>query len=100
VNIMLVSVTERTRVGLRKALGRGSTYCAANRILRAQPVGGLTILLGWLISIAVGRIVLPMTPLSPGYRSTPSCWRPLSTAGLFGFTLPIAASLEPVEALR
>jgi putative ABC transport system permease protein len=109
-NIMLVSVVERTReIGLRKALG------ARNRDIMTQflaessflsLMGGLIgILLGWLISIIIGYIASASgTTLNPAVSLNAVL---LATTfsiavGLFFGIYPArrAARLEPVEALR
>lgn len=109
-NIMLVSVTERTReIGLRKALG------ARNRDILLQfltessllsLIGGLIgIALGYLIGIIVGWVAtLNGTAFAPQVRLDAILLATLfSTAvGLFFGIYPArrAALLEPVEALR
>ena len=109
-NIMLVSVTERTReIGLRKALGARRRDIMAQFLVESallSLVGGLLgILLGWLIAYAVGRIaVANNTPFTPSVSLSAILLATLfSTAvGLFFGLYPAsrAANLEPVEALR
>jgi putative ABC transport system permease protein len=109
-NIMLVSVTERTReIGLRKAVG------ARNRDIMVQflveslflsLLGGIMgILLGWLIALAIGRIASASgTSLVPAVSLNAILLATLFSAavGLFFGIYPArrAAMLEPVEALR
>jgi putative ABC transport system permease protein len=109
-NIMLVSVTERTReIGLRKALGAHKSdimfqFLAESSVLSL--IGGLIgILLGWSISVVVGRIaVANNAQISPNIGLDIILLATLfSTAvGLFFGIYPAnrAANLEPVEALR
>jgi putative ABC transport system permease protein len=109
-NIMLVSVTERTReIGLRKALGAHKSdimiqFLAESSVLSL--IGGLIgIILGWTISVIVGRIaVANNAPISPTIGLDIILLATLfSTAvGLFFGIYPAnrAANLEPVEALR
>ena len=109
-NIMLVSVTERTReIGLRKALGAHKSdimiqFLAESSVLSL--IGGLIgILLGWTISVIVGRIaVANNAPISPTIGLDIILLATIfSTAvGLFFGIYPAnrAANLEPVEALR
>jgi putative ABC transport system permease protein len=109
-NIMLVSVTERTReIGLRKALGAHKSdimvqFLAESSVLSL--IGGLIgILLGWVISLIVGEIAQANNaPISPTIGLDIVLLATLfSTAvGLFFGIYPAnrAANLEPVEALR
>jgi putative ABC transport system permease protein len=109
-NIMLVSVIERTReIGLRKALGARKrdilVQFLAESSLLSLTGGLLGIVLGWLIAFAVGRIaaasgtdLIPLVGLDSVLLATI-----FSTAvGLFFGLYPAnrAANLEPVEALR
>jgi putative ABC transport system permease protein len=109
-NIMLVSVVERTReIGLRKALG------ARNRDILTQflaessflsLMGGLIgILLGWLISLIIGQIASASgNALNPSVSLNAVLLATLFSiaVGLFFGIYPArrAARLEPVEALR
>ena len=109
-NIMLVSVTERTReIGLRKALGARRLdilvqFLAESSVLSL--IGGLVgILLGWMISIVVGSIAAANdAPIDPAIGADTVLLATLfSTAvGLFFGLYPAnrASKLEPVEALR
>lgn len=109
-NIMLVSVTERTReIGLRKALGARKIDILIQFLTESSVlslIGGLIgISLGWAISIAVGRIAAASeTPINPAIGIDTILLATLfSTAvGLFFGLYPAnrAANLEPVEALR
>jgi len=109
-NIMLVSVTERTReIGLRKALGARRADILVQFLTESAVlslVGGIFgIILGWLISMAVGRIAAANnTPFSPSIGVDTILLATLFSAavGLFFGLYPAnrAAGLEPVEALR
>jgi len=109
-NIMLVSVAERTReIGLRKALGARKRdilvqFLAESSLLSL--IGGLIgIFLGWLIAFIVGQIAAANnTAFNPSISIGAVLLATLfSTAiGLFFGIYPAnrAASLQPVEALR
>jgi putative ABC transport system permease protein len=109
-NIMLVSVTERTReIGLRKALGARKRDILIQFLTESSllsMIGGLVgIGFGWLISFGVGQFALANdTPLSPEVGMSAILLATIfSTAvGLFFGIYPAsrAANLEPVEALR
>jgi putative ABC transport system permease protein len=109
-NIMLVSVTERTReIGLRKALGARRLDILIQFLTESSllsMIGGLIgILLGWAIAYAVGQFAASSgTPITPSIGLDVILLATLfSTAvGLFFGLYPAnrAAGLEPVEALR
>jgi putative ABC transport system permease protein len=109
-NIMLVSVTERTReIGLRKALGARKKDILLQFLTESSLlslIGGIIgIMFGWLIAFVVGKVAT-----ATGNNFTPIVGTDaiiLSTSfsaaiGLFFGIYPAsrAASLEPVEALR
>jgi len=109
-NIMLVSVTERTReIGLRKALGARKmdilVQFLTESVLLSMIGGLLGILLGWLISLVVGQIAVQ----SGTYLDISVTLNSVLLATLFSAAVGIffgyypanrAASLAPVEALR
>jgi len=109
-NIMLVSVTERTReIGLRKAVGAHKKDILIQFLTESSVlslIGGLIgIGLGWTISYIVGRIAAANNaPINPTMGLDVILLATLfSTAvGLFFGAYPAtrAANLEPVEALR
>ncbi len=109
-NIMLVSVTERTReIGLRKALGARRRDILIQFLTESSLLslfGGIIgIGLGWLISFIVGKIAAASgSPFNPLISFNAILLATLfSTAvGLFFGLYPAnrAANLEPVEALR
>ncbi len=109
-NIMLVSVTERTKeIGLRKAVGARKmdilVQFLTESILLSLFGGIVGIIFGWIISAVVGRIAAASgTPFSPSVGLDAILLATVfSTAvGLFFGIYPAnrAASLEPVEALR
>ena len=111
-NIMLVSVTERTReIGIRKALGAKERTILAQFVVEAattSALGGvLGIALGYAVSMAANK-VLPMfmtdttITVSPSFNSIVVAFGISVGIGvLFGY-LPArrAARLNPIEALR
>jgi putative ABC transport system permease protein len=109
-NIMLVSVIERTReIGLRKAMGARKIDIMIQFLTESSLLsllgGVLGIMLGWTIAAVVGQIaaansadITPVIGLNDVLLAT------LFSAGVglfFGlYPANRAASLEPVEALR
>ena len=109
-NIMLVSVTERTReIGLRKALGARKRDILIQFLTESSVlslVGGIIgILLGWLISVLIGFLATASgTAFTPvvGVDAVMLATLFSAAVGLFFGIYPAnrAAGLEPVEALR
>ena len=109
-NIMLVSVTERTReIGLRKAVGARKRDILIQFLTESallSLVGGLIgIALGWGLSVLVGVIARASNAeLNPSVSLDAILLATLFSAavGLFFGLYPAkrAADLEPVEALR
>jgi putative ABC transport system permease protein len=109
-NIMLVTVTERTReIGLRKALGARKRDVRLQFLVEALllSLGGgiIGILTGWGISTLIGKIAAAAgTNLDPAVTMTSVMLSTIFSAaiGLFFGLYPAnrAARLQPVEALR
>jgi putative ABC transport system permease protein len=109
-NIMLVSVTERTReIGLRKAIGARRRDILIQFLTESSLLslfGGLVgIGLGWVISFIVGQVAAANnTPFQPviGIDAILLATIFSTAVGLFFGIYPAsrAANLEPVEALR
>ena len=111
-NIMMVSVTERTReIGIRKALGAKERYILALFVIEASmtsALGGVIgIVLGYLVSAAANQ-VLPLLLTDMDLTISPSL---TSVAVAFGISVGIgilfgylpakrAARLNPIDALR
>ena len=106
-NIMLVTVTERTReIGIRKAIGARRQEILFQFLMEAILISGIGSLMGVLIALAIPVMV---RPLLPGNLRVPVPWLSVvvafvvacSTGLLFGY-LPAdkAARLQPTESLR
>jgi len=105
-NIMLVSVTERTReIGTRKAIGARRSDIVLQFLTEAVVLtgfGGLAgMALGWLISVVV-RIFLPTLPTAVPLWAAALGLLVSVGVGLFFGIWPAnkAARLDPVDALR
>jgi putative ABC transport system permease protein len=104
-NMMLVSVSERTReIGIRKALGaRGKDI-----LLQFLVESGAMALVGGGFGVIVGLLVAQVVTLVLGFPSTVALWSVLlglfmatSTGTIFGvYPAWKAASLDPIVALR
>jgi putative ABC transport system permease protein len=108
-NIMLVTVTERTReIGLRKAVGANRREILFQFLIEALLISGLGAVLGILIALSIKVVAEPLVPaqyqvhipisgLSVIVAFAVSC----STGILFGY-LPAnrASRLQPTEALH
>jgi len=105
-NIMLVSVTERTQeIGLRKAVGAKRRDIIVQFLLEASVLTGLGglagILFGWIISL-ITRTVFESLPASvPMWASALGILMSVGVGLFFGIWPAYkAARLDPVEALR
>ena len=105
-NIMLVSVTERTKeIGIRKAIGARRNDIVIQFLSEAAALtfaGGLLgMLLGWAISV-LARVVYPTLPTAVPLWAAVSGVAVSVGVGLFFGIWPAskAARLDPVEALR
>ncbi|HKW57727.1 MAG TPA: ABC transporter permease [Candidatus Acidoferrum sp.] len=104
-NIMLVSVTERTReIGLRKALGARSGDILRQFLIESSTIALFGGALGVFSGVALAELVSLVTPLPTAVQ----LWSVLGgllvalSVGLFFGTYPAskAARLDPVVALR
>jgi putative ABC transport system permease protein len=110
-NIMLVSVTERTReIGIAKALGAPRRFILLQFLMEAvvlAALGGIIgIVLGYAMAYGVSRIIASSldgfpTPSVPWWAVVGSCGFSVLIGMVFGI-LPAtkAANLAPIDALR
>ena len=104
-NIMLVSVTERTReIGTRKALGAKGSHIKMQFIIESMIICAMGGIIGIILGIVCGAVASNLM----GYAVVIS---PVVILGSFTFSMAIgvffgyypakkAASLDPIEALR
>jgi putative ABC transport system permease protein len=105
-NIMLVSVTERTKeIGVRKAIGARRSDIILQFLLEAvvlTALGGFAgIVFGWLIAL-ISRLIFPTLPTNVPLWAAALGILVSAATGLFFGIWPAnkAARLHPVEALR
>ena len=104
-NIMLVSVTERTReIGIRKAMGARRSDILMQFLIESSTVAVVGGALGVILGVMAAKLVSLVSPLP----SAVQLWSVVGglavalSVGLFFGTYPAskAAKLDPVEALR
>jgi putative ABC transport system permease protein len=104
-NIMLVSVRERTReIGVRRALGARKRTIIFQFLMEAAAVSAIGGVLGTLVGLSMAKIISEITPLAATVNS-------LTVVGGIGFAAMVgllfgiwpaarAANLDPVQALH
>ncbi|HNU60322.1 MAG TPA: FtsX-like permease family protein, partial [Aquaticitalea sp.] len=104
-NILFVSVTERTReIGVRKALGAKKKTIAAQFFMEAIVIGQLGGILGIILGVLIGYLVASLAEFNFAIP-----WLAMFSAFTIAFIVAIvaglfpavkAARLDPVESLR
>ncbi|WP_432407876.1 ABC transporter permease [Wukongibacter sp. M2B1] len=104
-NIMFVSVSERTReIGIRKAIGAQRRNILTQFLIEASVVSGVGGLIGILLAVGINSLISIFTPLKPNMSLE-------VVMGAFLFSLLIgivfgvypadkASKLKPIDALR
>jgi putative ABC transport system permease protein len=115
-NIMLVSVTDRTReIGTRKAIGASDSAILSQFVMEAIALAGLGGLLGVVFGVGLVLLSKVLIPLAGTQKGFLSSFEPVLSAqpiavafvislaiGLLAGGYPAwrAAQLRPIEALR
>ena len=104
-NIMLVSVTERTReIGVRKALGAKNSTISTQFFIETIVIGQIGSVLGILLGIGTGMIFSSFFESKFSLPWIPMLWATIITfivAIIAGFYPAMKASkLDPIESLR
>ncbi|EAS19661.1 ABC transporter permease [Nonlabens mediterrranea] len=104
-NIMLVSVTERTReIGVRKALGAKRSTISWQFFIETMLISQYGSILGILFGILIGYIVSNLLEVEFLMPWTPVIWATIISIiiAIFSGVIPAikAARLDPIEALR
>ncbi len=105
-NIMLVSVTERTKeIGIRKALGATKSAIVMQFLLEAMTLTFFGGILGVVVAVGIAQLVMLLIPSLPATIALWSIFMALGVSvavGLIFGVLPArkASKLDPIECLR
>lgn len=104
-NIMLVSVTERTReIGIRKAIGAVKRDIITQFLTEAMTLSAVGGLIGVLLGLAIAAVVRNVSPLAtttPIWSIVVGLFVSISIGLFFGIYPAVkAARLDPIDALR
>jgi ABC-type antimicrobial peptide transport system permease subunit len=105
-NIMLVSVTERTReIGVRKAIGATKKDIVLQFLFEAMTLAGVGGVLGIVLAIAISYLIVALIPALPAAIPLWAVIAGLTVSVAIGVIFGVwparkAAQLDPIEALR
>ncbi|GAA5155717.1 ABC transporter permease [Pseudonocardia eucalypti] len=110
-NIMLVSVTERTReIGIRKAIGARRSAIMKQFLIESTVLSGLGGMVGMAVGVGMTLVAAQIIPqLSPRFGTPTVSWTAVGISFLFSLVIGVvaggypalrASTLRPIEALR
>jgi putative ABC transport system permease protein len=104
-NIMLASVTERTReIGIRKSLGARRRHIISQFLVESAVLAALGGVIGIAVALGIGQVVRALTPIpiTTPARAILTALTLSTVVGLFFGIYPAvrASRLDPIEALR